>query len=250
MVSVLSSRTARESPLRCPVYLQMWRKQGLAKRGKQGKRGKEAGEMTFVPQKDVFTGIIEAVDRPRTGKKLYELMQALGYDLDQQFFYQLLETYLQAKPGQELTREDWVSLLFDGSMKAQPLQLCPESRLALISAVKYEVSKANSVFMLIFATWNRLTKTETGETARFSAVHAISALCSLPNSEVNARIERLYGRGWTLSEKKYLNLLFPIVLQRTLYTVGVLIHTWGLKAGDLALGRLIRGLVNEINMTK
>ena len=248
MVSVMSSRTGRESPLRSAGYLQMRRGLGPVKSCKLAKVGKKM-EIGVVPSKEVFAGMYEAVSRPRTGKKLYELMKALGYDLDQQLFHLLLDTYLQAKPGQELTCEDWITLLSGHSVRSRLLPLPAESRFALISAVKYEVSKANSDFLCVCATWNRLAKTETGETARFSAVQTISDLYSIPNSEVNAKIEELFGRGWTLSEEKYLNLLLPLVLQRTFYEVGMLIYAWGSREGSMPLGRLIRGLADEIQGT-
>lgn len=246
MVTVLSSRSGRVSPLRSPGYLHRWKRQARSHR--QMQTDKKDTEVRLLPPKEVFTAIYEAVQRPRTGRRLYDLIKALGYDIDQQLFYLLLETYIRVKQGQELTCEDWLGLLLSNSLGSKALPQASESHSALLSFIKFEVSKANSAFLYACSTWHSLPKAETGEASRLSAAHTLSDLYNIPTAEINEKVESLYGKGWTLSEEKYLMLLFPLILQRTLYEVGRVMYSWGLREGrGESLGMVIRKITCSIS---
>ena len=231
MVTVLSSKSGRVSPLRSAGYLHRWKGLGQARSHRQMQANKKEIEVRLLPPKEVFTAIYEAVERPRTGRRLYDLIKALGYDIDQHLFYLLLETYMRVKQGQELTCEDWLGLLLNNSMKSKAFPQASDSHSALFSFIKFEVSKANSAFLYACSTWHSLAKAETGEASRLSAVHMISNLYNVPTAEISAKMESLYGKGWTLSEEKYIVLLFPLILQRTLYEIGRVMYAWGLREG-------------------
>ena len=223
MVSVLSSRTGRQSPIRSPAYLNLWRGFGLEKpkknRLKYGKRNQISREIAL---KTIYVN----AKKPRNCRNMFNLLKFLGFDFDFPLFSLLISSFLHINPENEVKMIDWISLFSPKTSEDADISQFPTTQFALISKLKEEIGLGNLSLSRSFETWYSLIRDESGEMTKTTEINSTNDLYGVSVVEITERMEKICGKKWKINEQKHLILQLLTNLQRFLYKIGALMYIY------------------------